>query len=391
MPILDTAKNILKNIKSETTALNKTLRNRIDAAKVAENGILNYETKALEKTTVGEAAGAFKAITGEGPSVLGDAVKQAEFEKSLALDSSISKTLYDSTPLDLHVDSAVKEALAEPVSRPANVIGRQSGSRVPKNRVTRGKTGSYIKYEAPTPTVEASPTVETTSAVEDIAVQSPATAPHPEPTPVVNNAPAQATENVIPKNAQQEAVQNVEAAQASASPAQAAVEEAPWVAGSKAEKYQNFIEGLEKDAEFDAKYGAQLDSLRLQGSSFPAVTATGEQLGWVKPKQSEFTIQGSFGPTPPKPDFTIKSSENVLGSNAAAYDKPVTPILKSNGKVDYTKFKLTSPGPEEETAWSRGMKVALGTAVTGAALCAALSASRGQQNNAQLYGQQPIY
>ena len=37
------------------------------------------------------------------------------------------------------------------------------------------------------------------------------------------------------------------------------------------------------------------------------------------------------------------------------------------------------------------MKIALGTAVTGAALCAALSSSRGQQNNAQLYGQQPLY
>ena len=45
----------------------------------------------------------------------------------------------------------------------------------------------------------------------------------------------------------------------------------------------------------------------------------------------------------------------------------------------------------EDAPWSNGMKIALGTAVTGAALCAALSSSRGQQNNAQLYGQQPLY
>jgi hypothetical protein len=44
-----------------------------------------------------------------------------------------------------------------------------------------------------------------------------------------------------------------------------------------------------------------------------------------------------------------------------------------------------------ENPWSHGAKIALGTAVTGAALCAALSTSRGQQNNAQLYGQQPLY
>lgn len=43
------------------------------------------------------------------------------------------------------------------------------------------------------------------------------------------------------------------------------------------------------------------------------------------------------------------------------------------------------------TPWSSTAKAALGTAVGGAALMAALSSSRGQQNNAQLYGQQPLY
>lgn len=44
-----------------------------------------------------------------------------------------------------------------------------------------------------------------------------------------------------------------------------------------------------------------------------------------------------------------------------------------------------------ETPWAGGMRAALGTAVGGAALLAAINSSRGQQNNAQLYGQQPLY
>lgn len=55
------------------------------------------------------------------------------------------------------------------------------------------------------------------------------------------------------------------------------------------------------------------------------------------------------------------------------------------------KLQYGSQPVNEDAPWASGMKIALGTAVTGAALCAALSSSRGQQNNAQLYGQQPLY
>lgn len=56
-------------------------------------------------------------------------------------------------------------------------------------------------------------------------------------------------------------------------------------------------------------------------------------------------------------------------------------------------IKETVPEPpiNENTAWGSTAKAALGTAVAGGALMAALSSSRGQQNNAQLYGQQPLY
>lgn len=45
----------------------------------------------------------------------------------------------------------------------------------------------------------------------------------------------------------------------------------------------------------------------------------------------------------------------------------------------------------KNTPWGSTARAALGTAVAGGALMAALSSSRGQQSNAQLYGQQPLY
>ena len=362
MPILDTAKNIIKNIKSETTALNRTLRNRIDAATVAENGVLNYETKALEKTTIGEASGAFKAITGEGPDILGNAAKQAEFQESLNLDRNISKKLYDSTPFELYTDPAVKEALAEPVSRPVNVIGRQSGSRVPKSRITRGQTGSYVKYESPTPAVETSPIVETTSVAEDVAAPSLATAPSPEPTPIVNNAPAQATDNVIPKNAQQEAVQNVETTQASA-PSTAA----PVNATTSSTENVQTPKSARPSSPYSSTYDNEgtIDDLYEETSTQAKVKAEAER--------------------------SARESKKYWDTQKTEEEESWDLYNSSTRKKDKFIPRSQYGSQQEEAPWSRGMKVALGTAVTGAALCAALSASRGQQNNAQLYGQQPLY
>ncbi len=63
-------------------------------------------------------------------------------------------------------------------------------------------------------------------------------------------------------------------------------------------------------------------------------------------------------------------------------------IAATNGDPDaLAKINQSSA----EASWSDGMRVALGTAVGGAALLAAINSSRGHQNNAQLYGQQPIY
>ena len=81
----------------------------------------------------------------------------------------------------------------------------------------------------------------------------------------------------------------------------------------------------------------------------------------------------------------------------AARDKQ---IKLENLQKEVNEFNYEDPkyndlfkkqGINTGTPWSSTAKAALGTAVVGAGICAALSSSRGQQNNAQLYGQQPLY
>ena len=69
------------------------------------------------------------------------------------------------------------------------------------------------------------------------------------------------------------------------------------------------------------------------------------------------------------------------------YDK----YLRKNAQYSGSNTERYLSNKNSENQWSGTMRAALGTAVGGAALMAALSGSRGQQNNAQLYGQQPLY
>lgn len=92
------------------------------------------------------------------------------------------------------------------------------------------------------------------------------------------------------------------------------------------------------------------------------------------------TINKEAGPLEPK--FTLHGqpfSFPIDNKLTEAVDRRI-----SNGIDEMNELSKGSQ-------WSRSAKIVLGTAVTGAALCAALSSSRGQQNNAQLYGQQPLY
>lgn len=203
------------------------------------------------------------------------------------------------------------------------------------------------------------------NATEDfIGPSSPATTPHPAPTPIVNNAPAQATENVIPKNAQQQAVQNTEAAQASA-PTTAAP--TPVNATTSSTENVQAPKPAHPDSPYSSAYDNEgtIDDLYEETSTQAKVRAEAERSAreskqyWGTQKTEEEELWDSYNSNTRKKDKFIPRSQ-----------------YRSQ---------------QEETPWSRGMKVALGTAVTGAALCAALSSSRGQQNNAQLYGQQPLY
>lgn len=81
----------------------------------------------------------------------------------------------------------------------------------------------------------------------------------------------------------------------------------------------------------------------------------------------------------------------------AARDKQ---IKLENLQKEVNEFNYEDPkyndlfkkqGIDTGTPWSSTARAALGTAVVGAGVCAALSSSRGQQSNAQLYGQQPLY
>lgn len=76
----------------------------------------------------------------------------------------------------------------------------------------------------------------------------------------------------------------------------------------------------------------------------------------------------------------IKSNyKNALQRNLTEYN------------YDNPEFDILNQSQSNQQSWGLTAKAVLGTAVGGAALCAALSSSRGQQNNAQLYGQQPLY
>lgn len=171
----------------------------------------------------------------------------------------------------------------------------------------------------------------------------------------------------------------------------------------------------------DKTYGKAMSDLRRAKSDQRFVTSTTPELtvNFDVPKNEGFTVNSSFAPTSASTEPTF----NFLGTKTVAFDKPVEPVLASNGRIDPMKLdlnpgesnktigafinndrgtsnltkalkestKIPEPSINENSAWGSTAKAVLGTAVGGAALCAALSSSRGQQSNAQLYGQQPLY
>jgi hypothetical protein len=192
---------------------------------------------------------------------------------------------------------------------------------------------------------------------------SPVTVPRPEPAPIVNNAPAQATENVIPKNAQQQAVQNTEVAQASAN----TTTPAPVNTTTSSTENVQTPKPAHPDSPYSSAYDNEgtIDDLYEETSTQAKVRAEAER--------------------------SARESKQYWGTQKTEEEESWDLYNSNTRKKDKFIPRSQYGSQQEETPWSRGMKIALGTAVTGAALCAALSSSRGQQNNAQLYGQQPLY
>ena len=131
----------------------------------------------------------------------------------------------------------------------------------------------------------------------------------------------------------------------------------------------------------------------------------------AKPTQDYFRKEGIV-PDGMKTQITQKDSFNVgTGQTVRTYEPKVTkygfdyeqegfktPQMPENVErrkpgepIQFWNKRMYRPVEENSTTWSSTAKAALGTAVVGAGICAALSSNRGQQNNAQLYGQQPLY
>lgn len=85
----------------------------------------------------------------------------------------------------------------------------------------------------------------------------------------------------------------------------------------------------------------------------------------------------------------FKTDNEKYWKNQPTEEEEMWDLYNSSTKKKDT-FKLNNNNTNEQP-WASTAKAALGTAVAGGALMAALSSSRGQQNNAQLYGQQPLY
>lgn len=77
-------------------------------------------------------------------------------------------------------------------------------------------------------------------------------------------------------------------------------------------------------------------------------------------------------------------------SDVMAQKEKFKPVLKGNTSKT-AQEAAQEEAQEKGSSWARNATMVMGGVLGGAALTAALSSNRGQQTNAQLYGQQPLY
>ena len=153
------------------------------------------------------------------------------------------------------------------------------------------------------------------------------------------------------------------------------------------------LDSINRGTFFTSGLGRVQSTLDVQTSAIRPIT---NGLGGINLLTNPETNPIAFGSN----QSVQKAKQNILKADLEAkhyagktadeirYDK----YMRKNAQYSGSNTeKAALEKQNTETPWSRGAKIVLGTAVTGAALCAALSSSRGQQNNAQLYGQQPLY
>lgn len=384
MAITDKVTGILKNAWQQTKSLARTLQNRIDKEVVTNRGVLNYEKEALSKTSVEEAAGAYKALTGEGVLATGTEATQAAFQGTLESSRRISEILYDSTEM------GYREAIAQPISRPANVITRQSGSRTPRRNIPRGKNGTYVQYESPTPIVESAPTVEETAT-----------------SAIVANEPVKSeTYNIVarPSGSRIRGWNKIKSntsyhpassgAQPDINPTQTALDNQAKARRARQGKGSRLeIDEAEARAYTEAQTAEPINVQNPATHSSSSSLRNNQQNGQTLVAGDEGSIDDLADSV--RHDYQRQQAlakgrkENEKYWKSQPTEEEEIDDLYNTVTKKPSKFKPRNNNNENQ--WSGTMRAALGTAVGGAALMAALSGNRGQQNNAQLYGQQPLY
>jgi len=130
-----------------------------------------------------------------------------------------------------------------------------------------------------------------------------------------------------------------------------------------------------------------------QNANTPHLNLTQAQQNYYNPEwdvtEAGLVSQGKMTPA--------EVAKERSARRKAAFQKESDPLKRklraevNEYNYDEKRFDELFNNDKTETPFARGVKIALGAAVGGGLLVKALSDNRGSQNNAQLYGQQPLY
>lgn len=363
----------------------------------------------------------------------GNQLTHEKFIEGLELDRKISETLYDSTDA---LYRQVREDAIKPVSESVNVIGRQSGSRVPGSRIKRGSIGeeasSYAQSHGDafsSVTTGAIPE-EATEIAEDAveAVSRPA------------NVIKRPSGSRVPGRQMQSSSINGQASTYSQSHgdafttvSSAPIEAAEETVVSEAANAPGYVgqlnsnKGWTRSRQRGPVRGGRISPSTRDISNPPSAnksvtfasqTDTGPIDALEEIKGSKRTSepivnadvtatapQASAPPPPPPPQAQVPPANKPYAADASTAGTVTAPAtVAANAEKGTTlpavaqeKAKGTAPDTSQSdevvsnSSWARSATMVMGGVLGGAALTAALSSNRGQQTNAQLYGQQPLY